>query len=1026
MTDLSGIQTAVGGAAQDAAEGWLAELLGPLQHDRLLRLHTPLGPQVLLAERVRITEGLTPGEAGSSPFAMELLALSTRADLRAPDLLGQPVLLELLTAHSRTTLRPFHGHVLAFELLGADGGYARYRLQIGSWFDFLHWRRNAWVYQGLTVQGITDAVLGRYAGQGQLQPPWRWALADATVYPQLSTLTQYDETDAAFLQRLWAANGLFCWVEHEGQPADVAGFGRHILVIADHNGAFTPNAQPRMRYTQPGATLREDSITRWHGHRRMGVSQLQMASFDYRTLTQPAGMAQADTGHAQAIDLSHVDQPGAYAFETPQEAQRMVTVQQQALDARRKQFAGEGTVRTLAPATTLVLCDHPEHDRDRLQAGDEAATFVVLSVTHEARNNLRADALAGLQHLLGPNGLSAAATQGNDSSQPLYQARFLAQRANVPVRAPIHDEAGRLLHPRPTVWGTQTALVVGLDAPVHTDRDGRIKVQFHWQRGAASSHRLTAGEAASDGDNAPASDASGTWVRVAQGWAGANWGASFLPRLGQEVLVAFVEGDIDRPIVVGALYNGQGESDAQGNVVGGGAAGATGNAPAWFPGAARAGDLEGHAHTATLSGFKSQSLETSQTGSGGHNQLVFDDTPGQGRVLAHTTQDQTWLQIGHLLQQQDNQRLARRGHGLELHTQAWGAVRAGSGLHLSTHGRAAGTTSGQGQPMQTREAQQQLQAHAELVKALSANAQTHRAKLPNEAEPDQLPAQQALQATLKSLRAQRADHGGTPPDDPALEADEAVGDASAGTPRPPPIAGGRGSIPVTDRPDLVLGAAADIASLTPAHQLLAAGGSTSLTAGQDTQLLAQRHAAWAVKDGISLFTRGEAKDGQRPVRDTGLKLHAASGNVHTEAQRGAFTLTAQQAIDLQSTGADIVITAPNRIVLNGGGGYVKLEGANIEIGTSGNASFLASMKELTGGGSASTPGMSFSEAALSMPKHPLQVILVNADGEMPNAEELTLRDGAGVEHNVMAAGGVAKISDFKRGLSKSSQPKRKD
>ncbi len=464
-------------------------------------------------------------------------------------------------------------------------------------------------------------------------------------------------------------------------------------------------------------------------------------------------------------------------------------------------------------------------------------------------------------------------------------------------------------------------------------------MQFHWQRGQGSSHRLSH----NGGDNAPASEASGTWVRVAQAWSGANWGGVFIPRLGQEVLVAFAEGDIDRPVVIGAAYNGQGADNAQGNQVAGGAAHTTGNAPAWFPGSTRQGQHEGHAHTATLAGFKSQSLDASQAGSGGYNQLVFDDTPGQARLLAHTTQHQTWLQMGHMLQQHDNQRLAPRGHGLELHTQAQGALRAGSGLHLSTHARHGGTSTSQGQPTNTREAQSQLQAHAELLKALSDNAQTHLAKLPNEPAPDKLPVQLALQATLKSLKGVQGGAGGEPSADSA----EPSADRILAT------AGGQGSIPAMDRPELVLSAAADIASLTPASTVVSTGQHATLTTGQDTNLLAQRHSAWAVKDGISLFTRGEAKDGQRAVQDAGMKLHAASGNVNTQAQSGPFTLTAQKAIDLQSTAANIVITAPSKIMLNGGGGYIKIEGGNIEIGTGGPSSFKASMKELTGGGSAS-------------------------------------------------------------------------
>ena len=506
------------------------------------------------------------------------------------------------------------------------------------------------------------------------------------------------------------------------------------------------------------------------------------------------------------------------------------------------------------------------------------------------------------------------------------------------------------LHPRPSTDGTQTALVVGLSEPVHTDRDGRIKIQFHWQRGANSSHRLGHTSPTPDADNAPASDASGTWVRVAQGWAGANWGSGFIPRLGQEVVVAFLEGDIDRPVVIGSAYNGQGSGNAQGNEVNAGAAQATGNAPAWFPGDQRQGEHEGHAHTATLSGFKSQSLDTSQSGDGGHNQLVFDDTPGQGRVLVHTTQSQTWLQMGHLLQQNDNQRLARRGHGLELHTQAQGAVRAGSGLHISTFARGGGTST-QGQPTDTREAQSQLQSHAELLKSLSQNAQTHLAKLLNEPAAEQLNAHKALQATLASLKGRQSSGGQTADDDAPGEQGGILA-----------IDGGHGSIPITERPDLVLSAAADISSSTPAHTVVSAGQNATITTGQDANLLCQRHAAWAVKDGISLFTRGEAKDGQRAVQDIGLKLHAASGNVNTQAQSDRFALTALQGIDLQSTAAGIVISAPNKIVLNGGGSYIKIEGGDIEVGTSGTAAFKGAMKELTSGANASAQGPALSKA----------------------------------------------------------------
>ena len=290
-----------------------------------------------------------------------------------------------------------------------------------------------------------------------------------------------------------------------------------------------------------------------------------------------------------------------------------------------------------------------------------------------------------------------------------------------------------------------------------------------------------------------------------------------------------------------------------------------------------------------------------------------------------------------------------RGHGLELHTQV------------------------QGQPTNTREAQSQLHAHADLLKALSANAQTQLASLPNEPAPDKLHAQLALQATLGSLGAVQSSAGGS-------------GASSSG---------GHGSIPITDRPDIVLSAAADITSLTPAHTVITTGAHTTLTAGQDINLHSQRHLAVAVKDGISLFPRGEAKDSQRTVQDVGLKLHAASGNVNVQAQSDAFTLTAALGIDVQSTADSVLISAPSKLLINGGGSYIKIDGSNIELGTSGTAGFKASMKELGAGASASTGLPSFHRGELELPAlapltRSLQVQLHDASGQRHAAVPYTI------------------------------------
>ncbi|MDN4037686.1 type VI secretion system Vgr family protein [Massilia sp. YIM B02443] len=243
------------------------------QHRRILTLSTGSGRDVLLAESLRASEGLSEG------FRLQVTALSLDAAISLRTLIGQPVLLQLETAGAP---RFFHGHVTGAEQSGANGGFARYVLTVEPWTRFLGIGRDSRIFQGMTVPDILDAVFRAYDGKGRLAPAWRFDLQDRDAYLQRSSTTQYQESDLAFVERLMFEGGLFYFFEHAGDP-DSPSFGSHTLVIADRNGAFAPNAQSDVRFTQLGAVMREDSLDRWRTEWRLQTDAVELESWDYRS-----------------------------------------------------------------------------------------------------------------------------------------------------------------------------------------------------------------------------------------------------------------------------------------------------------------------------------------------------------------------------------------------------------------------------------------------------------------------------------------------------------------------------------------------------------------------------------------------------------------------------------------------------------------------------------------------------------------------------------------------------------------------
>lgn len=317
---------------------------------------------------------------------------------------GQPARFSLKSTGLRQFPRPFHGHITQVTSLGANGGFARYRLIIEPWLAFLGHNQDNYLFQDKSVIEIVDELLTDWKTQGKLVPDWRWNLTDPAAYPKRGMTVQYRESDLAFLKRLLAEEGLFCWFAHES--AEDESLGKHTLVIADHNGAFSANIQPRIRFTQAGATLSEDSLDRWYGLRQIDTAESNASSWDYRSLSArpQSALSTIDNGALPKTVAWH--DPGQYAWQNSAHGERMLGNQRQAIDARIKQYDGQGTVRSAAPGTTFTLADHPEHDLD----APEQRQFLITAITRHARNALQEVPLGDNLAESLPDGLEALLT----------------------------------------------------------------------------------------------------------------------------------------------------------------------------------------------------------------------------------------------------------------------------------------------------------------------------------------------------------------------------------------------------------------------------------------------------------------------------------------------------------------------------------------------------------------------------------------------------------------------------------------
>jgi type VI secretion system secreted protein VgrG len=935
-----------------------ADLLGQLQglftdRTRLYRLQGEGALSQLLVESWRQDESL------DAPWRLQLDALSTDAALDVHAMLGQPV--QLLTRLSGGDEHARCGLVTAASSTDSDGGLARYRLLIEPWLGLLAHQTSSRVWQDKPLTDIIDSVL-----VGTPQAAWTYAdciaphLEASANAGERSYTVQYRESDLAFLHRLLAREAISYRIEaHEDSPA-----GHRVVFFADSVSKTscpedTSSASaldgPGIRYHRANSQEEQDAIQAFGGARRLTATRVATLAWDYKAkhaIAVEVPSAAANAG-PNAPSLEHYRHQRAYAAADTAQAQRTATHIAQALEARHKTFFGRSTVRSFGAGAHFTLADSDMQLLDEIEQDDDSNNtstpdrhrYLITRVQHLGINNLPKALSEHIAKTLGaPEPIEQDASLAPlapevhaQAEQSGYANAFECLRAAVPWRP-----AATAMPAAPIYPGWLTATVVGPQGEtsasgaqqIHMDRLGRVRIAFDFQRHAQ--HAQTSN--------------SSTWVRVLQRWAGAGMGMQFMPRIGQQVLVDFLDGNIERPLVLGSLYDGRGEGavpttpggktaeqdrsafkDSSDHRPGAQANQTAGHSPAWH--GASADDIQagGQANAAALSGYKSAEIDNEGSG---YNQLVFDDTNGQLRTQLATTQHATQLNLGHLIHQADNHRGSFKGLGFELRTDAYGAIRAGRGVLVSSYGTA------QSEPAGDNAAGMALQGQlVQLSQTLSNAAQTHQTsplaahigsfKATQASLSDKEPPAKAMHTAIKGM----VDNKGFDP------AQSNAAEKSNRT--------GQDKLPHSTDPVVLIEAKAGQAAIAGQDLQMAAQELIHIASGQDTYVASG--AAMRIHTGQAIgMLAGAVKAGDEE-QGKGLTLIAGSGDIDVQSQSDAMQIAAQQQLSIQSKTEHIDWAAAKRIVLQtAGGASVTIEGGNITVECPGKITIEASKRSFMG------------------------------------------------------------------------------
>jgi type VI secretion system secreted protein VgrG len=505
----------------------------PTQLHRNVSIDTALGPDKLLLETAAISEQL------SRLYQIDVQLRSTDHNIAFDKVIGTNVTVRLEQSEAGKP-RFFNGFVSRFVLAQVDQAYAHYRMTVVPWLWFLTRTSDCRIFPKKKVPDIIKEVFNALGFHD-----FRESLTGK--YDPWENCVQYRETDFNFVSRLMEHEGIYYFFEHEN--------GKHTLVLADSPTAHKAK-QGREKVvfrSNPAAARDQDCVQSFVSEQHVQPGRYVLNDFNFeKPKTSIKGQSDQSKSHAQS-SFEIYDYPGEY--EEASHGKDYTQLRIEELHAQHEVSHGQSNDRYMSNGATFTLAEYPRQDWNK--------KYLLTSTSIHVRSD--------------------EFESGGKGGGDFYSCSFTAIPATVHYRAPR-------LTPKPLIQGPQTAIVVGPKGEeIYTDKYGRIKVQFHWDR------------------YGKADENSSCWIRVSQSaWAGKKWGAMYIPRIGQEVIVEHLEGDPDLPIVTGRVYN----ADCM---------------PPY--------DLPANKTMTTLK-------SSSSKGGAGFNEIRFEDGKGKEQVFIHAERNQ--------------------------------------------------------------------------------------------------------------------------------------------------------------------------------------------------------------------------------------------------------------------------------------------------------------------------------------------------------------------------------------------------